>query len=228
MESPRPELLFFDVNETLLDLGPLEKSVAKALGGRESLAKLWFTTMLQYSLVETVSGTYREFGEIGAAVMRMVARNHDVELSADEASEAIAPITSLPAHPDVKAGLRTLKDAGFRMATLTNSPQEGVDAQMENAGLSGFFEKRLSVGSVEAFKPDRRTYEWAAAEMKVPLERCMLVAAHGWDIAGAMRAGMRGAFLARTGQSLYPLAPDPEISVADLGKLASSLVAMRA
>jgi len=44
----RPKLLIFDVNETLLDLKPLEKSVAKALGGKEELVELWFTTMLQY------------------------------------------------------------------------------------------------------------------------------------------------------------------------------------
>ena len=222
----RPGLLFFDVNETLLDLTPLQKSVTAALGGNEDLVELWFTTMLQYSLVETVGGTYRKFGEIGAAAMTMVAKNHGVSLTSEQAKKAIEPITSLPAHPDVKPALKSLKEAGFRMATLTNSPQEGVDAQMENAGLTEFFEKRLSVGSIKTYKPDLRTYKWAAKEMGVGLEDCMLVAAHGWDIAGALQAGMRGAFLARPGKSLYPLAMKPEISAADLEKAAETLVEM--
>ncbi|WP_262506332.1 hypothetical protein [Rufibacter tibetensis] len=40
--------------------------------------------------------------------------------------------------------------------------------------------------------------------MNVKLEDIMLVAAHGWDVAGALRAGARAAFLSRPGQALYP------------------------
>lgn len=224
----RPQLLIFDVNETLLDLDPLKESVTKALGGRKDLVTLWFTTMLHYSLVETTTGSYRKFGEIGAATMTMVAEEHGIILSMEAAREAIQPITSLPAHGDVKAGLQPLKDAGFRMITLTNSPPEVVDAQMENAGLSGFFEKLLSIGSLETYKPDPGTYNWAAKEMGVPPGDCMLVAAHGWDVTGALRAGLRAGFLARPGKALYPLSPKPELIAKDLKEAAAILVAMTA
>ena len=46
--SERPKVLFFDVNETLLDLTNMKESVGDALGGRDDLLALWFTTMLQY------------------------------------------------------------------------------------------------------------------------------------------------------------------------------------
>ena len=59
--------LIFDVNETLLDLAPLKTSVGKALGGREELVPLWFSTILHYSLVETLTGSYHSLGEIGTA-----------------------------------------------------------------------------------------------------------------------------------------------------------------
>ncbi len=222
----RPKLLIFDVNETLLDLKPLKKSVAKALGGKEELVELWFTKMLHYSLVETASGGYREFGEIGAAVMTMVAKDHGIGLSMEEAKEAINPITGLPPHADVRAGLQTLKDAGFRMITLTNSPQKGVDAQMENSGLTEFFEQRLSVGEIRTYKPDLRTYRWAAEKTGVAVGDCMMIAAHGWDIAGALRAEMRAGFLARPGKSLYPLAPEPELVAKDLKEAADLLAAL--
>jgi hypothetical protein len=70
----RRKLLFFDVNETLLDLSAMKTSVAQALDGRADLLPLWFTTMLQYSLVATVGNNYDNFGEIGAAAMMMVAQ----------------------------------------------------------------------------------------------------------------------------------------------------------
>lgn len=66
---PKPKIIIFDVNETLLDLAPLKTSVGKALGGREEFLPLWFTTMLHYSLVETLSGSYHSFGDIGSAAL---------------------------------------------------------------------------------------------------------------------------------------------------------------
>jgi 2-haloacid dehalogenase len=45
------------------------------------------------------------------------------------------PIRSLPPHPDVRSALDQLKQAGFRIVTLTNSSQAGVDAQIKNAEL---------------------------------------------------------------------------------------------
>lgn len=75
LKSIRPKVLFFDVNETLLDLSAVKKEVGNALGGREDLLPLWFTTMLQYSLVVSASGTYEPFGHIGAAALQMVAAN---------------------------------------------------------------------------------------------------------------------------------------------------------
>ncbi|QDT81833.1 2-haloalkanoic acid dehalogenase [Gimesia maris] len=222
--STRPKCLFFDVNETLLDLDAMKQSVAAALGGRPDLLPLWFTTMLQHSLVATVGDHYDDFGVIGAATLQMVARNHDIDLSDDAAKQALAPIRSLPAHPDVRPALEQLKQAGFRMVTLTNSSQAGVDAQMKNAGLTDLFEDRLSVEDVQMFKPHSHVYKWASRKMNVPPEDCMLIAAHGWDIAGALWAGWRGAFVARPGAQLYPLAKQPEINQPEMQQVAAELL----
>jgi len=225
-EPIRPAVVFFDVNETLLDLSPLRESLSLVLEGRGELLPLWFTTMLQYSLVETVTRSYREFGEIGAAVLTMVAANHGIALNKESAREAMEPLKSLPPHPDVFPAMERLKEAGFTLAALTNSPQAVVDAQLGSAGISGFFEKRLSVGSIETFKPHVTTYQWAAREMGVASNECILVAAHGWDIAGALRAGLRGLFVSRPGAQLYPLADPPEHSAPDLMKAADYLTGL--
>ena len=131
----RPQMIFFDVNETLLDLAPLRESVGQALGGRPELAPLWFTTLLQYSLVATVADRYRNFDEIGAGCLRMLAQSHGVELTGEAAERCLAPMRYLPPHPDVVPALERLRDAGFRLATLTNSSQAAVADQMQNAGL---------------------------------------------------------------------------------------------
>lgn len=218
----KPRVLLFDVNETLLNIAPLKDKVAEVLLDPDA-PELWFTTMLQYSLAATVSGQYFAFPDIGAAVLRMLARNSDVTISHEDAKATLSIMKSLPAHKDVEAGLRRLKAAGFRMATLTNSSQDGVKAQLQSAGLSGFFERELSVESVRKFKPHADVYAWAAREMKAQPAECMLVAAHGWDVAGAKWAGMASAFIARERQQKFPLAPEPDADVSDLLGLAEAL-----
>lgn len=227
LQKTRPKVLFFDVNETLLDLSELKQEVTKILNGQEELLPLWFTTMLQYSLVTTASGHYTHFGHIGAAALQMVAANNGISISQEEArTTVITSLRGLPAHPEVKDALMRLKNDGYTLVSFTNSSNEGVKTQFENAGLTEYFDERLSVEDVGKFKPFTATYAWAARKMDVAPKDCMLIAAHGWDVAGAMWAGWRAAFIHRPGQQLFPLAPVPEINEQDLFKVSEKLISL--
>jgi 2-haloacid dehalogenase len=222
----RPELLFFDSNESMLDLSDMKPQVTEAFGGREELMSYWFSTMLLYSLVDTVVSNYHDFGTIGAACMQMVAQEHGVKLDKQKAATAMAAMKTLSAHPDVPPGLKKMKDAGFRMYTLTNSSAPVIASQVKHAGIEQYFDGRLTTQALNIYKPHPRTYHWAANEVGVPIENCMLIAAHGWDVTGAMLAGMRAAFLERPGKALYPLGPDVELKGKGMDDIADQLVAM--
>jgi 2-haloacid dehalogenase len=222
----KPKVILFDVNETLLDLAALKGSIGKALGGRPELLPLWFTTMLQYSLVTTVADRYSDFGDIGAACLRMVAKSHGVALDEDAAKQAVSPIRSLPPHADVVPALEQLRERRYRLATLTNSSKAAIAEQMKSSGLGKFFERGLSVEDVGFYKPHAHVYRWAARCLGVDVSECLLVAAHGWDVAGAKWAGMQTAFVARPGQQTFPLAPAPDISILTLKELADQLATL--
>ncbi|WP_343329952.1 haloacid dehalogenase type II [Polaribacter staleyi] len=225
MNTLKPKVVFFDVNETLLDLSPVKKQIGIVLGGREDLLSLWFTTMLQYSLVVSASGQYKPFTHIGAATLQMVAANNDIVISEEEARKIIvAAMQNLPAHPEVKEALTQLKKAGYKLVAFTNSSNEGLKNQFKNAGLTDYFDDLLSVEDSGTFKPFTNTYVWGAHKMGVQLDECMLIAAHGWDVAGALWAGWRAAFINRPGQQLFPLAPKTEIVENNLKKVAEILV----
>lgn len=227
-QLPRPKVLFFDVNETLLDLEPMRASVGKALGGREELLPLWFSTMLHHSLVDSATGRYHGFGEIGVAALLMVAESQSIAITPEQAREAIVtPLRSLPPHPDVREGLQALKAQGYTLVSLTNSSNTGVATQFQNAGLTAFFERRLSVEDIQLYKPNLRAFEWAAQQMGIDPAEGMLVAAHGWDVAGARAAGMQAAFIARPGKVLYPLAIPPSYVVSDVKDLAARLATLK-
>ncbi|MFD3001872.1 haloacid dehalogenase type II [Pontibacter toksunensis] len=223
--NKRPALLLFDVNETLLDMSDMQKEVNKAFGN-ELAFKFWFAQLLEYALVETVTDKYHSFSEVGEAVMRMTAAVIGKDVSEEKQKELVAMVKDTKPHPDVIPGLEKLQQAGFRMATLSNSPSKSSIPHLKEVGLTDFFEETLTVDGVEKFKPHLSPYQYAADKMGVKTEEMMMVAAHGWDMTGALRAGARAAFISRPGQVLYPLAPTPELSAPTLSVLADTLVAM--
>jgi len=224
----KPKVLFFDVNETLLDLAIMKKQVGDALNGKDDLLSLWFTTMLQYSLVVSASGQYKPFGHIGAAALQMVAANNDIIISEEKArSIVVKSMQNLPPHPETKEALGLLKNEGYTLVALTNSNKESLKNKFENVGLTSYFDDLLSIESVGKFKPFTDTYNWAASKMSVKPEDCMLIAAHGWDVAGALWAGWRAAFVNRPGQQPFPLAPKTEINENNLLKVANILISYK-
>lgn len=223
----KPKVIFFDVNETLLDLGNVGKSVSKVLGGRDELVPYWFTTMLHYSLVETLTGEYHSFAEIGIASLEMIANQNNIALTHEQAKNAVlVPFRDLAPHKDVVEGLKKLRAMGYTMITLTNSSDAGIAAQLKNAKLAEYFDGSLTVQSLKTFKPDLKVYEWAQQQMNIKPEDAMLIAAHAWDIAGADKAGWKTGFIMRPGKALYPLANQPNLIGKDLIELANQLEAL--
>jgi 2-haloacid dehalogenase len=217
------KLIVFDVNETMLDMGVLDPLFEKAFG-RASIRTLWFATVLRNSLVSTITGQYDDFAKIAAASLDMTARQNGLVLNDEHRSSILGAIRSLPAYRDVIPGLEKLKSAGFRLFTLTNSPLHVVDAQLKNAGLAHYFEKSFSVDSVRMFKPAAEVYRMTASELGVSTEHIRLVAAHDWDVVGALNAGCAAAFVARPGKVLNPLLLPPDIIGLDLFDVAEKIV----
>jgi 2-haloacid dehalogenase len=154
----------------------------------------------------------------------MLAANKGVKMAPDDVNRILQGLLSLPPHPEVVESLKQLKAAGFRMITLTNSSPSAVKAQLQNSGLTSFFEESISVESVHRFKPDLQVYRGAAASLGVQPSELLLIAAHAWDIYGAMKAGWRGAFIARNGITFFPLGPKPDITGADLRAVTSAIL----
>ena len=219
----KPTVIVFDVNETLLNMTDIKEKVNKALGSKNGF-KLWFTQLLQYSLVDTVTGSYHDFGGIADVTLEMTALGLETELKEEDKKEILNAMKSLPPHEDVKEGLQLLKDAGFRLVSLTNSPKDTLQQQLKYAGLTNYFESTLSVDEFKLYKPHTEVYQKALSKLGVSPQESLMVASHGWDIAGALAAGMQAGFIERKGQSLYPLAAPPQHTGKDLVELAGTII----
>ncbi|TBW27106.1 haloacid dehalogenase type II [Gramella sp. KN1008] len=217
----RPEVIFFDVNETLLDLSLLKKSINTALQN-EYAADIWFAELLQYSLVETVKATYKDFSEIAAAVFKMNAKKYDLSFTESEIRKILSPVSALKPYEDVVPALRKLKSEGPKLVAFSNGKPKVLQDQLEFAEIDHFFARILSVEACKKYKPHPDAYKYALKELNCSASDAMMVAAHGWDIAGAQQAGMRTAFVKRPGKVPYPLASPPDLKLKKITGLAEA------
>lgn len=225
MSEPQPAVLVFDVNETLIDIESLQPHFERIFGDARVLRE-WFGQLVMYSMALTLSGRYTDFATLGRAVLQMTAEVHRVDVGDDNLRDFAAGMQTMPAHPDVADGLTALRDHGYRLVTLTNSPPPPDGrTPLHIAGLGAFFEHQFSVDPQRMYKPSPQLYTAVADAMGVPASDCMMVAAHPWDLIGAQAAGMSAALLTRPGNAALPLpgVPAPTVVADDVADLARRL-----
>jgi len=214
-------VLAFDVNETLLDLRALDQPFAAAFGDA-ALRPQWFALMLQIAFVGGLTGRYVDFTTAQRSALAMLAARQRVTLPPAQSDAIVNGMRTLPPHPEVREAMGRL-GTRFRLVALTNSPKDVAEAQMRNSGLRDLLEDVYSADAVRTLKPAPEPYWMVAERTGVPIGDVRLVAAHGWDIAGALAAGCRAAFVARPGAALYPHGPQPDIVAPDLTGIADAL-----
>ena len=229
MSSERfPSIIVFDVNETLLDIDTLTPLFTRVFG-KQRVLREWFAQLVLYSQTMTLSGLYTPFGELGVGALKMVADIRQVTLTDADINEFKERMSALPAHPDAAPALTRLRDAGFRLVTLTNSASSASPTPLEKAGLSQFFEQHFSIETVGKFKPAPDTYKLVADTLAVDTSDLCLVACHLWDTIGAQAAGCRGAFLTRPYNAMLnaPNVPVPDLTASDLSTLADLIISKK-
>jgi 2-haloacid dehalogenase len=219
----RGRVLVFDVNETLLDLSALDPHFVRLFGDAKVRVE-WFGTMLQSAFLTTITGPYTPFGEHFKAALAITAERRGVRVSPADEQAILAGVRTLPPYPEVRPALERLGREGFRLAALTNSTAQVEEAQLRSAGLADLFEKALSADAAKRLKPAAEAYQTAARELGVETRAIRLVAAHVWDVQGALRAGAAAAFVQRPGAVWNPLFERPDVVGKDLTEVADRII----
>jgi 2-haloacid dehalogenase len=218
------KIIAFDVNETLLDLSALDGPFTEMFGSAQWRAQ-WFAQMLQLSFVGGLTGEYVDFSSAQRAALLMLGQRTGRNVSADDADEMVSRMSRLPPHPEVPAALSRLRDTPLTIVALTNSPQKVAEAQLANAGIRDRFDAVISADSVRHLKPAPQPYLAVASAHQAAPAELRLVAAHSWDIAGALAAGCLAAFVSRPGMVLSPIGAQPDIAGPDIAAVVDQIVA---
>ena len=218
------DVIAFDVNETLLDLSVLDPHFEQLLGSAAMRAQ-WFAQMLQLSFVGGLTGDYVDFTTAQRAALRMLAERQGVRLDEEAIATMVDRMLSLPPHPEVPEALAKLRSHDVTMVALTNSTAAVAEDQLANAGIRDLFDAAISADSIRALKPAPAPYRAVARACGVSIGDVRLVAAHAWDVSGALAAGARAAFVARPGMVLSPLGPQPDIVGTDIAEVVAQIIA---
>ncbi len=202
----RLELVAFDLYGTLLDVSGLAKRLEPYAGPQAAdLLSSWRKAQLERTWRETA---YEPFDVVTARALEEVAPR----LDAQTRQRMCETWLSLPAFPDARAALESLRKARVRRAVLSNGTPTMIRAALVAADLD--VDDVFSADDVRAYKPDPSVYALLGRE------RTLFVSANGWDAEGAKRSGLTVAWIDR-GTPPPGLAPD--LRVHSLAELAAAV-----
>jgi len=226
MATRTPTVLVLDVNETLSDLSPLRDAFS-ALGAPPELAATWFAATLRDGFALTVTGPRPSFVDLAADNTRTLLAPYTRDLDV-AAAQVIQAFRSLTVHADVAEGLQDLRTLHRRVVTLSNGAAAVANGMLAPAGIRELVEQVLTVDDAPRWKPAAEAYRYAAEACGVPVEDCLMVASHPWDLHGASGAGMATAWLNR-GDAPYPRSfRSPDFEAESMVDLAAQLGAVGA
>lgn len=87
--------------------------------------------------------------------------------------------------------VRSLSEAGFKLAIGSSTARANIDLVLEELELKPFFQTIVSAEEVRRGKPDPEVFLKAAARMGVPPSKCVVIEDAPAGIEAGKRAGMR-------------------------------------
>lgn len=210
----------------IIDPRPVFARVEEMFPGKGAeLSAAWRARQFEYGWLRTLGGRYTDFRRVTEDALLFAARAMQIELRSEQRERLMQTYLELKAWPDARPALQQLREAGFRMAFLSNLTAPMLDAVIRNSGLEGLFEPHLSTDRVQAFKPDARAYQMGVDAFGLPKEEIVFAAFAGWDVAGAKWFGYPTFWINRSHAAVEELGVVPDGTGSGLSDLVAFVAA---
>jgi 2-haloacid dehalogenase len=154
-----------------------------------NLGAAWRNRQFEYTWLRTMTGRYVDFWQVTDDALSFAAKMLELDLTSSKRVQLMDAYLAIRCWPEAPAALRALKNAGIRLAFLSNLTPKMLEAGIRNSGLETFFDYVLSTDRVNVFKPDPRAYQMGIEAFGLRREEILFAAFAGWDAAGARAFG---------------------------------------
>jgi 2-haloacid dehalogenase len=193
----------FDCYGTLIDWNG---GIRRALGGDELLER--YHELEPQVQAEDPTASYRE-------VMTEVSRR----LGADDPEALAESLPSWEPFPDVRAALQEAHDRGWKLAALSNTDRDFIDASLQRIGVP--FELAVVASEIGSYKPARTHWDRFFAQTGAATDHHVHVAqSHFHDVVPARALGLTTIWINRLGEQAEP---PPTRELPDLTRLPDTL-----
>ena len=215
--TARPRWLTFDCYGTLIqwDEG-LQAAVREILqtkiGHHVDSAKLIEVyDRHEHALEQTAP--HRSFREVAGAGLRLALAELGLESNQEDVRTLTDRVSAMPPFPEVVDTLRRLKQDDYRLCIVSNTDDDIIAGNV--AQLGGLIDRVITAQQAGAYKPDRRLFDYAHAQLGVTRDEVVhICASPHLDHAAARDVGFRCVWIDRgTGRTLLPdYTPDATLS----------------
>ncbi|SFR54649.1 2-haloacid dehalogenase [Marinobacter daqiaonensis] len=181
----RPNVVLFDVLETLINLDPLAARLEE-VGQPATVLQPWFLRFQRDAMALTLAGETAPFDAVARESLRTETKH---TLSEGDIEYVVEGFSTLPAFDDAAPAMKKISQAGASVGCLTVNSPDKTRRFLEGAGLAGLVDHVVTSQEAGVWKPHPEIYRFAAKRLGTPIDRLALVAVHAWDCHGAKRAG---------------------------------------
>jgi 2-haloacid dehalogenase len=216
---PKIKAIAFDAFP-IFDPRPVFARVEEIFPGKGAeLSNAWRTRQFEYTWLRTASQRYADFWKVTEDALVFAAKMLKLDLTPEKREQLMGAYLELKIWPDVLPALKSLNEAGIRLAFLSNFTPKMLDAAIESSGLEGMFEHTLSTDKVKTYKPDPRAYQMGIDAFRLKREEILFVPFAGWDAAGAKWFGYTTFWVNRLNLPVEELGVAPDATGGNLTDL---------
>ena len=161
----------------------------------------------------------RSYRDVLNVTLARLAEREGLRLPAEESDALARSLPLWPAFPEVPAALEAARGRGWKLAILSNTDRDFVDASVEQIGVP--FELAVVASEIGSYKPARA--HWDAFFERTgasPAGHVHVAASLFHDVAPAVALGLRTVWVNRLGEAPEP---QPDVELHTLEGLADAL-----
>lgn len=215
-----PGTITFDMIGTCFSLAKPRQRLTE-LGAPANALELWFAQTLRDAFSLSHAGGYQPLKQMLEAELPRTLAQLGVETDSAQRSQVVSAFAELDLQPDALDTFEQLVNADWRLVALTNGSLDSTRKLLSRSDALQYFTEVHSCDEIQIIKPHPKVY---ALVQQNDSDATWMIAAHAWDIAGAVRASLKTAFITSGEGSYLSTYPDPTITAPSLAAAAAQIL----